>query len=272
MRNGAAGCRQRGKKMGRGSSKLGGGLGGGGLGGGLAGGGLNAGAGAPPPNVQPGQPVPAITVQQLQSMNDQQFADYLNGLKSTPIDGNIYYNDNWDTQRLIANMPELNKAPQIVDPQAFASLPGDTIYRTVNQTGKSSAFDVCNRTMTSDVTTIGEGVMGDGFYFHIDKNSSQTGYGRYKNDINKTATMQAKLNQNAKVVRATDLESMLSGESRTVQRAVRNMSSGGSWTGDSGLMAYALKKGYNVVERGGRVYNVIDRSAATWSGEVVPWT
>lgn len=114
--------------MGRGSSKLGGGLGGGGLGGGLAGGGLNAGAGAPPPNVQPGQPVPAITVQQLQSMNDQQFADYLNGLKSTPIDGNIYYNDNWDTQRLIANMPELNKAPQIVDPQAFASLPGDTIY------------------------------------------------------------------------------------------------------------------------------------------------
>lgn len=217
-----------------------------------------------PPQVQNGQPVPAITIQQLQSMNDQEFANYMIGLKSTPIDKNTYYNNDWDTQRLVANMPELNKAPQIADPATFSSLPGDTIYRTVNAKGVDSAIDICARTMTSDVTTIGEGRMGDGFYFHISKSSSQTFYGNTRNNIQKTATMSAKLNSNAKVISEDRLQAMLSRESPTLRSAVRGMSSGGQWSG-SGYIAYALYKGYNVVSDG-RIYNIIDRSAATWSG------
>lgn len=253
---------------GRGSRSGGFGVGGGGfgVGGGGAGGAL---FGTPqavtPPPVQNGQPVPAITIQQLQSMNDQEFATYMTGLKSTPIDKNTYYNNDWDTQRLVANMPELNKAPQIADPATFSSLPGDTIYRTVNAKGVDSAVDICARTMTSDVTTIGEGRMGDGFYFHISKSSSQGFYGETRNNIQKTATMSAKLNSSAKVVSEGTLNRMLSNEKPAVRNAVRRMSSGGSWTGDSGLMAYALYKGYNVVSDG-RIYNIIDRSAATWSG------
>lgn len=231
-----------------------------------------AGAAGSPPNVQPGKPVPAITVQQLQAMNDTEFANYLTGLKSTPIDQNTYYNNDWDTQRLIANMPELNRAPQVVDPQTFANLKGKALYRTVNASGGESALDICGRTMSSDVTTIGEGVMGDGFYFAASKDSSQRSYGNNKNNIQKSATMTAKLNDNAKVVSYLKLDQMLSNESMTVQRAVHGMKSGGSWGGESGLMAYALKKGYNVVQRGDSVYNVIDRNAATWSGEVVPVT
>lgn len=241
-------------------------------GGGIPGVGMGAltGAGGAP-NVQPGQPVPAVTMAQFQAMDGQQFANYLNGLKSTPIDPRMYYNSDWDTQRLVANMPELNRAPQIVDAATFASLPGEALYRTVNQTGRDSAVDVCGRTMTSDMTTIGEGVMGDGFYFANSLQRSQTGYGKHHGNVQKTATMAAKLNANAKVVDIQNLESMLSKESRSVQNAVRNMKSGGKWGGDSGLMSYALWKGYNVVDRNGSTKNIIDRSAATWSSEIVPW-
>lgn len=251
---------------GRGSRSGGFGVGGGGFGvGGGAGGAL---FGTPqavtPPPVQNGQPVPAITIQQLQSMNDQEFATYMVGLKSTPIDKNTYYNNDWDTQRLVANMPELNQAPQIADPATFSSLPGDTIYRTVNASGVDSAVDICARTMTSDVTTIGEGRMGDGFYFHISKSASQGFYGNTRNNIQRTATMSAKLNSNAKVISEDRLQAMLSRESSTLRNAVRGMKSGGQWSG-SGYMAYALYKGYNVVSDG-RIYNIIDRSAATWSG------
>lgn len=222
-----------------------------------------------PPSVAPGQAVPAISMQQLQAMNDQEFATYLNGLKSTPIDQLTYYNHDWDTQRLIANMPELNRAPDIVDQQTFDALPGQALYRTVNVQGSDSAVDICARTMTSDVTTIGGGRMGDGFYFANDLRHSQTVYGTYKNNINKTATMSLKLNSNAKVVTETGLQSMLSRESSTVQSAINRMS-GGGWS-RSAMTAYALYKGYNVV-KGGAYTNIIDRRAATWSGNVIPWS
>lgn len=228
-----------------------------------------AGAGAPPPQVVPGQPVPAVTQQQLQSMSDTEFANYLNGLKSTPIDPLTYYNSSWDTQRLVANMPELNRAPQVVDPQTFASLPGETLYRTVNASGSESAVDICGRTMASDVTTIGSGRMGDGFYFATSKSVSQNGYGNTRNNIQKTATMQAKLNANAKVISEDRLRQMVMNAPSEVKNAVLRMKSDGQWSG-SGYMAFALRKGYNVV-RGGGVLDIIDRSAATWSGEVVPW-
>lgn len=228
--------------------------------------------GGAPPNVQPGQPVPAVTLQQLQSMSGTEFANYLDGLKSTPIDQNTYYNHYWDTQRLIANIPELNRAPEVVDPQTFKTIKGKTLFRTVNQAGTQTAVDICGRTMTSDVTTIGEGVLGDGFYFAADRGTSQRIYGLAKNNINKTATMAVKLNSNAKVIDHITLNGMLNNESSTVRRAVENMTSGGSWS-QSGLMAYALYKGYNVVESaaGNGVYNIIDRNAATFSGEIRPW-
>lgn len=256
---------------GRGSRSGGFGVGGGGFGaaGGVGGALFGTPQAVTPPPVQNGQPVPAITIQQLQSMNDQEFATYMNGLKSTPIDPLTYYNNSWDTQRLVANMPELNRAPQVVDQVTFNSLPGETIYRTVNSNATDTALDVCGRTMMSDVSTIGEGRMGDGFYFHTSLSSSQGFYGNTRNNIQKTATMSAKLNSNAKVVSESRLNQMLSSEKPAVRSAVRGMRSGGSWSGDSGLMAYALYKGYNVVSDG-RIYNIVDRSAATWSGNVIP--
>ena len=239
------------------------------MGGGLqAGGGINLAAGVTPPPVVPGQPVPAITVQQLQAMNDTEFVNYLNGLKSTPIDQLTYYNHDWDTQRLVANMPELNQAPQLVDAQTFNNLPGQAIFRTVNMNGRDSAVDICGRTMTSDVTTIGAGRMGDGFYFATSKGVSQRGYGNYSGDVNKAATMSVKLNSNAKIVAEDRLGTMLAGESSAVRNAVRGMRSNGQWIG-SGYMAYALRKGYNVVSAPG-IYNIIDRNAATWSMTIEP--
>lgn len=240
----------------------------GGGGGGALGGIRTAQVASPMPNIRPGQPVPAITVQQLQNMSDQEFVNYLNGLKSTPIDTLTYYNSSWDTQRLVANMPELNKAPSVVDPGTFATLPGETLYRTVNRSGSESALDICGRTMSSDVTTIGSGRMGDGFYFATSKTTSQQGYGNTRNNIRATATMSAKLNSNAKIITESRLQSMVSNEKSAVRSAIRNMRSDGQWSG-SGYMAYALRKGYNVVSAGS-IYNIIDRNAATWSGEVVP--
>jgi len=221
----------------------------------------------PPPNAQPGQPAPAISIAQLQAMNDTQFVDYLNALKSTPIDKNTYYNNDWDTQRLVANMPELNQAPDMVDVNAFAKLPGEPLYRTVNAQGNESAVDICARTMTSDVTTIGEGRMGDGFYFHSDLGRSQGFYGNTVGNVQKTATMSVKLNQNARIITESQLDQMVMNESSAVRSAIRNMKSGGKWA-DSGYMAYALRKGYNVV-KAGPITNIIDRRAATWSSNVI---
>lgn len=255
---------------GRGSrSAAGAGLGLGG-GGGIGLGAINMQPQAPMPAIQPGQPVPAITVQQLQNMSDSEFVNYLNGLKSTPIDPRTYYNSDWDTQRLIANIPELNRAPQVVDPQTFASLPGQAMYRTVNASGMESAVDICGRTMSSDVTTIGEGRMGDGFYFATNKAASQAGYGNTKNNITKTATMSAKLNGNANVISESNLQSMIMNETPAVRNAILGMKSGGMWRG-SGYSAYALRKGYNAVSAGS-VVNLIDRNAATWSGQIVPYS
>lgn len=245
--------------------------GGGGFGVGVGGALGGVGPQAAPPTVQPGQPVPAITQAQLQAMDDDQFVAYLNGLKSTPIDSNTYYNSNWDTQRLVANMPELNMAPDVVDPQTFASLPGESLFRTVNAEGKDSAIDICSRTMASDVTTIGGGRMGDGFYFANDLSHSQTNYGKTRNNISKTATMEIKLNSNAKVVNEIQLKRMFDKESDSVKGAILTMDTGaGQWM-YSGLTAYALKKGYNVV-RSSSYVNIIDRRAATWSGNVIPWS
>ena len=249
----------------------GGTLGGGGVGTLFTAGGIPIPQG-PPPNVTPGQPAPPVSIAQLQSMTDTEFANYLNALKSTPIDPNTYFNSDWDTQRLIANMPELNQAPSVVDAKTFASLPGQTMYRTVNAEGQNTAVDICARTMASDVTTIGAGVMGDGFYFSTSMSTSQGIYGKTRGNISKTATMSVKLNQNANVVTSVNLRSMLAKESRAVQSAVDNMRSGNVWGGThSGLMAYALRKGYNVVSRNDMTFNVIDRTAATWSSNVIPW-
>ena len=227
-------------------------------------------AAVPPPQVVPGQPVPAVTQQQLQAMTDAEFANYLNGLKSTPIDPLTYYNNDWDTQRLVANMPELNVAPEVVDPATFAKLPGETLYRTVNESGTQSAVDICGRTMASDVTTIGSGRMGDGFYFATSKTTSQGRYGNTMRNINKTATMQAKLNGNARVVSEDSLRNMVMRESSVVRNAVLGMRSDGKWSG-SGYMAYALRKGYNAVSSRS-VVNLIDRRAATFCGEIIPYT
>jgi len=146
-------------------------------------------------------------------------------------------------------------------------LSGQTLYRTVNAKGGETAVDICGRTMMSDVTTIGEGRMGDGFYFANSLTGSQA-YGNTRNNVQRTATMSAKLNANARVVSESQLNSMLRNESRTLRRAVVGMESGGDWDGDSGLMAYALYKGYNVVEAGS-YFNIIDRTAMTFSSNVV---
>lgn len=224
----------------------------------------------PPPNVTPGQPAPPVSIAQLQSMTDTEFVSYLNALNSTPIDPNTYFNADWPTQRLIANMPELNQAPDVVDAATFAKLPGETLYRTVNASGTETAVDICARTMASDVTTIGGGRMGDGFYFANSLGSSQV-YGRTPNNIKQTAVMQAKLNGNARIVGESQIKSMLLRESNAVQNAVSAMDVGAGQWSNSGIMAYALRKGYNVVQAAGSYRNVIDRRAATWSSTVMPY-
>lgn len=212
---------------------------------------------APAPQPQPpasAMPSGTGSLAALQSMDDASFVAYMQGLGS--IDMPQFLADN-DLQRVVYDS-NVNDLPQVVDAKTFAQLPGKTMYRTVNSVYDRntdvgmSAAQICDQTMGSAFSRVGDGIYGNGYYF-ADTRRASIAYGRTRGDTQRTAVMQMKLNSNARVVSYSQLQGMLRNESRAVRSAVRDIG------------VYALRKGYNVIDVGrSGYYNVLDRSAITF--------
>lgn len=211
-----------------------------------------------------------IDQNKLMAMNDFEFMDFLRDLSNVDMP---MFMPNWDTQKAIYAM-QLNGLPDVVDDKTFNSLPGTTMYRTVNSQYDAAtdvnmnANDVAQQLMYGRLSRIGGGYYGDGYYFANNKADSLS-YGNTRGNIQKTAVMKMKLNSKARVITDTQLRRMLSQESRSVQAMIKRLSSGKNGQGGE-LAVYALRKGYNVIHDGWSYYNVIDRSVMTMSKVVSP--
>ena len=131
------------------------------------------------------------------------------------------------------------------------ALDGVELYRGVG-TQRS-----VNSTMFSNYTYIGDGIHGDGLYFST---SIATAYG-YGG-----ATMTGYIDKTmARPIKESSLRAMLGKESSTVRATFR---------GDSGLSAYALYKGYNVIHvpggNAGSGYSVQARGRTSGEDYYVP--
>lgn len=203
------------------------------------------------------------TVDDIQKMSDDEFVSFLNDIKTLDIPEFLA---NSDTQRFVAAI-NYNSLPTVVDPTTFDNITGTTWYRTVNGVYDAStdvgmnAKDIAEQTMYGELSRIGGGYYGDGFYFADDYTGS-IGYGRTTGNILKTAVMRAKIDPSKeKTIDYYKLHSMFGKESPKVRKAINKMVgvSGYGNADEQGYIAYAIRKGYNTIDVGSyRV--VLDRS------------
>lgn len=120
----------------------------------------------------------------------------------------------------------------------------DVVYR-----GWSSAAAV-DRFMNATHNHVGNGIMGDGYYFSPDKSTAVTysGHGAGHGEITKMA-----LSPTARAIDLGTLRNMMASASPKLQRSLAkagSMGSGRTYGSNSGEMQYALKMGYNVIVSG----------------------
>lgn len=210
------------------------------------------------------------TVNDIQKMSDDEFVSFLNDIKTLDIPEFLA---NSDTQRFVTAI-NLNNQPQIVDSNTFDKMSGTTWYRTVNgvydrstdvgMTGK----DIAEQTMYGELSRIGGGYYGDGFYF-ADTYAGSVAYGKTVGDISKTAVMRTKIDsKKEKTIDYYQLDNMLRKESPKVQRAINKMVGvQGYNASEQGYIAYAIKKGYNTIDVGN--YKVVlDRSVLVMDKDI----
>ena len=209
----------------------------------------------------------------LQGMTPQQFAQFMTQQQqaANPMDAALYDSP---VQRMIYEAG-LNGKPEVVSESQFRKLSGQTLYRTVNSAYDSArdvnhpADQIARQTLMSAYNRIGGGIYGDGHYFDTTRSGS-TSYGHTTGDVTKTAVMKAKLNANAKTISEGQLQRMLAREPKQLRDAmhVPNSRSPRYRSSDNNLSAYALYKGYNVIQVSGGYHVVIDRSALTFSSSI----
>ena len=222
------------------------------------------------PNMSLGGSTDLATIQAMDAATFTQFMTQQQHA-ANPMSAVLYDSP---VQRLIYEAG-VNGKPEVVSESQFRKLQGQTLYRTVNAAYDRTADvnhpadQIARQTLQSAYNRIGGGVYGDGHYFDTTRRGSVV-YGHTRGDVTKTAVMKAKLNSNAKVVRESTLQRMLSNEPKALQRAIKTPNSRVSHyrSSDNNLSAYALYKGFNVIEVGGGYHVVIDRSALTFSSSI----
>lgn len=203
------------------------------------------------------------------AMSDDDKADVISNAISQDVP--VHLSDS-DFQKFIYNSG-LNDKPDVVDDATLDSMNGTELFRTVNNVYDRrndvsyTADQIAKQVMAGRVTRTSENggsVYGRGIYF-ADSKSDSTMYGNTRGNVQKTAQIRCKLNNNAKVINHSN-----------ATRGVRNEIRSGSKLGktlakcdyDSQVSIYAMSKGYNVITSGHGYYNILNRNAVTMSKSI----
>lgn len=153
--------------------------------------------------------------------------------------------------RLLARLG-INKGATVLSEKDFDQYCKQTGQQTMYR-GWSSE-DSANRFMNTTNNHVGNGRLGDGYYFSPDLSTAQTFAGWSGGKVMKVA-----LSPKANVINYQTLKGMMANEPWKLQVALRKAGHGGSgrtYGANSGEAQYALSKGYNVVESGGYMYAI----------------
>lgn len=188
-----------------------------------------------------------------QGQEDDKTARFLASTDRTVDLSDPQYADGYDYHDLPLNRLLLRTGvvgqPIVLDDNDFQALVSQTGAQVVYRgwSGKAAV----DRFMNATHNHVGNGVMGDGYYFSPDRTVAATysthGYGH--GEITKMVLNPLK----AKAIELTTLQTMMRQASPTLQRSLQKagtMGSGRTYGSNSGEMQYALKMGYNVIVSG----------------------
>ena len=206
------------------------------------------------------------------AMTDDEKADFI----STNIQQGVpvHLADN-SFQRFLYNS-KITDRPDLVDDATLDSMTGTEIFRTVNYVDKKhnpqnigyTAPQIANQVMKGRDTRVsdtGGSAYGRGLYFADSYSHSTSTYGDHRGNLQATAVMRAKLNNNAKVISDSKALSGVSREIASGSKLGRVLSKCDS---SSRKSIYAMSKGYNVIASGHGYYNILNRNAMTMSTDV----
>ena len=177
-----------------------------------------------------------------------------------------------DFQKFIYNSG-LNDKPDVVDDATLNKMNGTEIFRTVNNVYDRqndisyTANQIAKQVIAGRVTRTsdnGGSVYGRGIYFADNKRDS-TVYGNTRGNIQKTAVIRGKLNNNAKVI---SYSSASSGTSQEIAKGTKLGKVLSKCDNKSAISIYAMSKGYNVISNGMGYLNVLNRNAITVSSNI----
>lgn len=180
-----------------------------------------------------------------------------------------------DFQKFIYNSG-LNDKPDVVDDATLDSMNGQELFRNVNNVYDDNndigytAQQIAKQVMAGKVTRTsdnGGSAYGRGIYFATTYGSSAM-YGNTTGNIQKTAVMRAKLNNNAKII---SYNNAVSGCKKEIASGSKLGKALAKCDRASAYSIYAMSKGYNVISDGYNDYmNVLNRGALTMSSTIKP--
>ena len=237
---------------------------------------LGGGGGAPQPVQQPQQqPVQVSSDLKQQaafaSLSDDEKADAISQALRDGVPAHI--NQSSQYQAVLYNLGT-NDKPEIVSDAQLRSMPGPTLYRTVNSVYDSSsdiaysAPEIAAQTQIGKTTRVSSGgtaVYGDGIYFATSRSES-TAYGNTRGNLNKTCVMTAKFNSSAKSIRYAAASAGATNEIRSGSKLGRVL---GRMSRQSAISTWAFCQGYSVIDVGS-YQNVINRGALTMTRTITP--
>ena len=243
--------------------------------GGQRAGGLTSGSGNIQPTPQTQQPQVDDTQQassfstdynSFMAMSDDDKADVISNAINQDVPAHL---SDSDFQKFIYNSG-LNDKPDVVDDATLNSMNGTELFRTVNNVYDRrndvsyTADQIAKQVMAGRVTRTSENggsVYGRGIYF-ADSKSDSTMYGNTRGNVQKTAQIRCKLNNNAKTI---GYYSAINGVSKEIKSGSKLGKVLRKCDYDSQASIYAMAKGYNVITSGHGYYNILNRNAVTMS-------
>ena len=205
------------------------------------------------------------------AMSDDEKADFISANIKQGVPDHLADNS---LQRFIYNSG-LNEKPTIVDDATLDTMTGAEMFRTVNDVYNKNkdlgytAPQIAKQVMSGRNTRVsdtGGSAYGRGIYFADSYSESTRMYGNTTGNVNLTAVMRAKLNNNAKVIDSSTAKMSAIKEINSGSKLGKVLS---NCDRQSQPSIYAMSKGFNVMsDKASGYFVVLNRNAITMSSDV----